>query len=289
MENFLNKIRFSLGQFVFQILDTRWRTENFRLTQLGIPSARLYYPIEGCGHILLNGERHTIAPGEIYLIAPYAPVIVSCPKRLVKYWGHFNAFIMDSKLDIFTFAQPFMKIKDDSPEFRKSLFKILCDNHLKRTQKPPLPICPISDLEDYSALTLLLSPFLRKMQDASLFSEPSFARLASLLEYIETHLEEGLTLRNLGRFAGMNPTYLSNLFTEKAGIPLMKYCKQRAVQRAIDLMWTGKYSFSEIAYKSGARNVTAFSRLFKKQTGVSPREMQKQINDSRRNAQNAFV
>jgi AraC-like DNA-binding protein len=277
MKNLIDKIRISIGKFVLQTLDITWRTENFHLSQPGIPFTRLYYPMEGCGHVLLNGEQHIISPGEIYLISPYAPAIVSCPKRLVKYWGHFNAFILDSKLDIFTFASPLIKIKDDDPDFRIKLFNILCENHLKRSNAPQ---SSISELEDKSALTLLLAPFLREIRD-TLVSDRELTRFASLLEYIETHLEKGLNLQELGAFSGMNPTYLSNLFAQKTGVPLMKYCKQRSVQRATDLMWTGKYSFSEIAYKSGAENVAVFSRLFKKQTGLSPRAMQKQINESK--------
>jgi AraC-like DNA-binding protein len=277
MENFTDKIRLLPDQFVFQTLDSSWNTENFHLSQLGIPYARLYYPVEGWGHVLLEDRKYTISPGKIYLIAPYAPVKVSCPERLVKYWGHFNAFILGSKLDIFTFADPILELDDDSPEFRVELFKILCENYLTKSK---FLQSPVSKLEEQSALALLLAPFLKEIQDA-LTQKRELTRFVSLLEYIETHLEQSLSLHDLGAFAGMNPTYLSNLFAEKTGMPLMKYCKQRSVQRAIDLMWTGKYSFSEIAYKSGAQNVAAFSRLFKKYTAVSPRAMQRKINDSR--------
>ena len=267
MEDFLNKINFSLIEFKFAKLDSRWNTENFHLPQLGIPYARLYYPVEGEGYIMLNGEKHILKPGEIYLIAPYAPVIVDCPKHLVKYWGHFNAFILDSPLDIFSFAEPIMKISDDSPDFNTALFKILCS---KETQRDIF-----AKMEKESALTLILMPFLKNNTSVS---GQKFTRFTALLSYIEKHMDKGLTLCDLADFSGLNPTYLSNLFAAEMGIPLMKYCNQRAIHRAIDLIWCGKYTFAEIAYRCGAENVTAFSRLFKKYTGFTPREMQKLIN-----------
>ena len=57
MGKFVNKINFSINEFGFAELDRNWRTENFHLTQLGIPFTRLYYPIEGCGYILLDGKK----------------------------------------------------------------------------------------------------------------------------------------------------------------------------------------------------------------------------------------
>ena len=213
-----------------------------------------------------------MSPGKIYLIAPYAPVKVECPKRLVKYWGHFNAYMPDSTLDIFTFASPLIETKDNSPEFTISLFKILCGNYLRSGTAPS----HLSELENDSALTLLLTPFFRARQD-TLLADRKFARFSTLLAYIEKHLDEGLTLHELGKFMGLNPTYLSNLFAAETGIPLMKYCKQRSVHRAIELMRTSKYFFSEAAYRAGAQNVTAFSRLFKKQTGLSPRNYKKHL------------
>ncbi|OGV40246.1 MAG: hypothetical protein A2020_09935 [Lentisphaerae bacterium GWF2_45_14] len=276
MNDLINKIKFSLVEFELTKLDTRWKTENFHLTQPGIPFARLYYPIEGDGYIMLNGETHILRPGEIYLIAPYAPVMVGCARRLVKYWGHFNAFILDSSLDIFTLAAPFIRVKDISPEFTTSLFNILSRTHARHHKASN---DSLTEIEGRSALMLLLVPFLKTIQEKSL-SGKGFTRFASLLAYIETHLPEGLTLQRLAEFTGLNATYLSNLFAEKMGIPLMKYCNQRSIQRAMDLMWSGKYSFSEAAYGAGAENVTAFSRLFKKHTGLSPRMMQKRINAS---------
>ena len=273
MENLLDKIKFHLTEFKFVRLNTQSKTENFHLPQLGIPYARIYYPIEGEGYIILNGQKHILEAGKIYLIAPYAPVRVGCPKYLVKYWGHFNVFMPDSQLDIFTFTEPLRIINDEKPEFTISLCEILCRSYRISRETPGHAL---NDMEGRSALTLLLMPFIKEEQNTLLVSQ-KISRLAPLLSYIEKHLSEGLSLQQLADFCNLNPVYLSNLFAAKMGLPLMKYCNQRSIHRALELMWSGKYSFAEVAYRVGAENVTAFSRLFKKHTGVSPREMQKQI------------
>lgn len=271
MKELLDKIKFTLTRFAFAELDARWNTENFHLPQPGIPFVRLYYPLEGKAYVTLNREEHVLEPGKIYLIAPYAPVRVACPRRLVKYWGHFNAFILDSQLDIFTFAAPVMITQDEFPEFTAKLFKILCRVNSQCHDKHN---SVLNEMEGVSALTLLLAPFLKELQNAAFVSKKAL-RFISLLAYIEEHLAEGITLQRLAKFSGLNPTYLSNSFVAEMGVPLMKYCKQRSVQRALTLMWGGKYTFAEVACLVGAENVTAFSRLFRKYTGFSPCALRK--------------
>lgn len=269
MNHFTEKISLSLTRFEFARLDTRWNTRNFHLPQLGIPYARLYYPVEGEGYILFNGEKRILKPGRLYLIPPYAPVMVGCDARLVKYWGHFNAFILDSKLDIFSFSDSIIEIEDHSRELTTGLFQIACRHEAAHDG--------LAASARRSALFLLLEPFLRKLRETSLDGRKT-ARFAALLSYIETHLSEGLTLGKLADFSGLHPTYLSNLFAKEMGTPLMKYCNQRAICRALDLMWSGRYTFGEIAYKSGAENAAVFARLFRKYTGMTPREMKNSIN-----------
>lgn len=68
----------------------------------------------------------------------------------------------------------------------------------------------------------------------------------------------------------LNPTYLSNLFSEKFGISLIQYCNNRRIVRATDLLIHTDYSIEEIAWRQGAESTAAFSRLFKRHVGCSP-------------------
>jgi YesN/AraC family two-component response regulator len=133
-------------------------------------------------------------------------------------------------------------------------------------------------MERKSALTILLLPFLRIINSGKELNSIAYpGKFAGLLAFIEEHLEEKLSLEKLAKTLNLNPTYLSNTFAQEMGLPLIKYCNERRIRRAIDLMWNSNYSFSEIAYRTGAENVSAFSRLFKRHIGISPQEFRRNI------------
>jgi len=135
---------------------------------------------------------------------------------------------------------------------------------------------PIDALEVKSALGLLITPFLKTIKsEFSGKSVDSMAKFTRLLAYIEKNLSRRLTLAELAEEFHLNPTYLSNLFAQKMGLPLIAYCNRRRIRLAIDLIWSSDYSVSEIADKTGIGDVANFSKMFKRATGLSPFEYRK--------------
>ncbi len=122
-----------------------------------------------------------------------------------------------------------------------------------------------------AALTLLLIPFYESMINADASSSKVNERFFKLLYHVETHLSGPLNLKKLAAEVHLNPTYLSNLFAEKMGIPLIRYCNNRRIARAINLLRNTDYSIEDIALRQGAESTAAFSRLFKRHTGLSLR------------------
>jgi AraC-like DNA-binding protein len=279
MNELLEKLNLKIDSFQYSELGKKWNTNNFNLYNPLIPLSRLYYPLEGSGNVLIKEKNYELKPGFIYLIPAYAPAYVSCAERLVKYWGHFNAFILGSDLDIFTITQPTYEIEVEEPELFSTLFQKLIK--LCSADKPKRDT--LIDMESKSALSLLLLPFLKTINsEKQIATVGTSAKLAGLFAYIEQHLGDGLTLEKLAETVNLNPTYLSNMFTREIGMPLMRYCNERRIRRAMDLMWNSNYSFSEIAYRTGAENVSAFSRLFKRHIGISPQEFKRKIRNSLR-------
>lgn len=277
MHELMENINFKIDTCQYSELGMEWNTIKFNLINPVTPFARLYYPLEGSGKVVINDKTFDLRPGRIYLIQPYAPALVSCQERLVKYWCHFNAFILESDLDIFTVTQPAVELEVEEPEFSSALFRKLIKAHSIVQNRHD----PLMEMECRSALSLLLMPFLKTVKDKGQeFSANPSLKLGRLLAYIELHLTEGLNLEKLAETANLNPTYLSNMFAHEIGMPLIRYCNERRIRRAMDLMWNSDYSFAEIAYRTGAENVSAFSRLFKRHIGISPQEFKRKIRNN---------
>ena len=78
---------------------------------------------------------------------------------------------------------------------------------------------------------------------------------------------------------GLTPTYLSALFKKESGQNFTDYVTTLRITRAKELLCCTKKLISEIAYEVGFRDYRYFSQIFKKQTGMTPRQFQNSTNE----------
>lgn len=98
-------------------------------------------------------------------------------------------------------------------------------------------------------------------------------RLAeSVDEYIDAHLCEGFTIRQLCSELGLKRSRLYELSAHRWGMGAAGYIKKRRLSEAKRLMKQTDLSFSQIAERVGLADYNYFYKLFKKETGVSPRQ-----------------
>lgn len=75
----------------------------------------------------------------------------------------------------------------------------------------------------------------------------------------------------------ISPKYLSDLLKQETGKTALELIHLYVISEAKNMLVTGEQSISEIAYRLGFENPPYFSRLFKKEVGVSPKEFKLQI------------
>jgi AraC-like DNA-binding protein len=232
-------------------------------------------PLEGEGRIEFNGMKYVLRPGFIYFIPPFTRTNVYCPKRLVKYWAHFNARVPNSELDVFTVCRPAEYCFEvDDIQFTEKLFKRLVEIHSVPDSIPP----EYGVVEAQSIMTLLVLPFIRRLK--TLPGDKDFAvsgTLETLLIHIEEHIAEPLALGELAGVVNLSPNYLSNFFKSEMGIPLIRYRNRHRIRKAISLLWHTDMTVSEVAYRVGIQDLSNFSKMFKKQTGYSPLEFRRSL------------
>lgn len=95
-------------------------------------------------------------------------------------------------------------------------------------------------------------------------------------DYINKHFAERLSASEIGEHFHYSPAYLSALFKEQAGINLTAYIENVRMEWAKYYMDTGALSITDIALKTGYSDISYFSKVFKKYTGMSPREYKKE-------------
>lgn len=276
MFHLLKNIEISYSCIRLQKVDKNWRTELFRKEFVIIPYTRLYFPVEGEAYAEFGDVKLHLRPGFVYLLPPYVKAKVWCPHHMLKYWMHFNAHIQGTSLDVFNVGRCACELPVPDPVLFTEMFKILI-----RIQSPyyymKYPPSGVEKLEADAAVTLLLAPFYRNLLASASKMTSYDQRIQEVLLYIEQHISERIELGTLAGIIKLNPTYLSNLFTSKMGVPLIRYINGRRVANAIRLLRDKKLSVKEIADSLGAENPLVFSRLFKRHTGRTPLEYRKYL------------
>lgn len=95
------------------------------------------------------------------------------------------------------------------------------------------------------------------------------------LAYIDADLSGDLSLHTLASIQGISNSYLSALFKKETGQTITDYVNQKRVKRASHLLGTTRLQIQTIAQHCGISDVNYFSKIFKKYTGMTPKEYRK--------------
>ena len=95
---------------------------------------------------------------------------------------------------------------------------------------------------------------------------------AEMLIYISQNFTEELTLGELAKHFGYNPSYLSRSFKQTFGMPFCKYLSMIRLREAVIRLKDGEESVAKCALESGFGSVRSFYRAFEEEFGMTPTE-----------------
>ena len=93
--------------------------------------------------------------------------------------------------------------------------------------------------------------------------------------YIENRFDESVTLPDIAKAAGMNPTTLTALMKEEPGLTAIEYLMKYRITFAKKQLEFTSVPIKDIANMTGFKTVQHFSRVFKAQTDATPAEFRK--------------
>lgn len=89
-------------------------------------------------------------------------------------------------------------------------------------------------------------------------------------EYVDTHLEEKITLQMLADKCGYATSHLSRKFKAEVGCSVVDYIQKSKVEYAKILLQTSEEEVEKISGALGFESSSYFSRMFRKWTGEAP-------------------
>ena len=95
-------------------------------------------------------------------------------------------------------------------------------------------------------------------------------RVEKAATIVRANLAEPLTLEQLGQRVGCSPFYLSRTFSEQMGMTISQFLRQVRLERAAELLRSGKFNVTQAALEVGYSSVGHFSTAFHETFGCCP-------------------
>ena len=104
--------------------------------------------------------------------------------------------------------------------------------------------------------------------------------LHTVVDYMEQHYSEKITLEDIAVLTGYNRTYISTLFHQVVGIRFYDYLMRLRLQKAIQDLITTDKSLTEIALYNGFSDLKSFNARFREMLKILPSEYRSIIQTS---------
>lgn len=243
----------------------------------------LNYIESGRGFYVVENRTYPIRPGDIFIINNEERHMAVHEERISMQVIVFDSAMVWSGQEEDAFLKPFFH--------RNNLFSNRVEachgdareiaGYIKRIQEEYAGRKEGWKLVIKAALLLILAVLNRHYegakalrQDESRFSR-SYERIRVVVEYIGTHYQGHLSLKELAGMAAMNSAYLSTYFKEVMNVTIMDYIESVRLGQACIQLKTTSRQITEIALSCGYNNISYFNRSFRQKMGMTPGEYRK--------------
>lgn len=128
-------------------------------------------------------------------------------------------------------------------------------------------------LRNYSAFTMSSLQYNRRTKNLEIFNP--------ILQHIENHFNEDLTLSMLSRMANMSKYYFCHSFKELTRKTFTEYLNIIRINKSELMLKNTNMNVTEVATACGYNDLNYFSRLYKKYKSVPPSKVKQEAQNTR--------
>ncbi len=206
----------------------------------------IHYVVKGKGSVSCDGKTYPVKKGEIFIIRPNGvySYIADTDDPWEYIWISFNGEISE------IFESLNIVERFDSNLFSELLNAVNYEN--TRTEYVTSKL--------YEIITVLFEN--TKYQS-------DYVKIVA--EHIKSNYMLKLYVEDIANSLNLNRRYLSRIFREKKGVTIQQYIINYKINKACEFLKKG-FKVNEVAMMVGYDDTFTFSKIFKKNTGYSPKE-----------------
>lgn len=127
----------------------------------------------------------------------------------------------------------------------------------------------------YALLNQLIVTVYRRNLNHSVISASHTDDFAHVIHFLEQHIHQKITLKDISRFSGWTPRHLQRLFLKHTGQSFGSLLQRLRIQKSCEILRNTSFKVGLISELVGYRSVDSFNTAFKKIVGLSPSEYRK--------------
>jgi AraC-like DNA-binding protein len=225
----------------------------------------------GAGRLTYQDVTYSLTTGNCVFINCNIDYVISSDEDLWELeWIHFNSVTMSSIYQKFVerCGGPCFSAEqiDQFSELHQQIFECAkSDSHVK-------------DMEIMGMLSNLLTIVMEQCWHNTKECEVSITqkKWIAVRRYIEENYYHDIHLDDLADRFSINKFYLSRKFKEAYGFTINQFITNLRITHAKELLRFSEFNMTEICIRTGFNDSAYFTRVFKKEEGISPSDFKKQ-------------
>ncbi|OMF27579.1 AraC family transcriptional regulator [Paenibacillus sp. FSL H8-0548] len=244
------------------------------------------YIAEGAGYHHIGDQVHKVLKGQVFFIPigashVFRPISSSKDKNPLSVFNCVFSPLLLHKLSAFASDYSIVQFMSDMERGHFPYYSCIDTNDqfekLFLTMHREF-VLPQSGSSDYlhTLLLQLMIALQRSMERSSPSSAPSQTAFVQLLNELDLHYNQELTLAKLAQASGWSERHLQRLFQQHTKQSFHRYLQNLRIQKSQELLRSSSLKISTIAEMVGYKDIHSFNQLFKRCTGMTPSAYRKE-------------
>ncbi len=235
-------------------------------------------PLEGSYVANIMSEAYVLEPGDIFIIPAGTIHSLEAPPKGARLIYIFELNLL-SQLPGYHYIQSLLSVPmrityDDDPEYYTEEAKLilkLAEHYWGQsvTKEMNLYACLLSFFARLGEKNMGSLP---ASTDTTIKNSSVISQLSMVMDYIDEHYSENISLEQAAQIAGFSKFYFTRLFKEYTSHTFYEYLTEKRIRAAEQMLLVPKFPVTDVSIQAGFSSLSSFNRTFKRNKGCSPTE-----------------